>query len=445
MRNLSRLLPLWLALSATRALAQDQSDKAVKPKNDAPDKQHLFGDWSGLRTRLHEEGVDLTIGYIGETAAVISGGKRNGLDYAQQMEVQADLDWGRIAGLDGFKTHTILVNRAGRSAAHDYAGDELFQIESIYGGTHHAPVHLVEFWGEQKIGNADVAAGRLAVGEDFATSPLYCEFMSTSLCGYPHSLPAKTGFTAFPNSTWGARLRLHPGGRVYLQGGAYQVRPKLGGRSGFDWGFSGTTGTYLPVEIGWEPAFGSGGLPGHYKAGFALDTSNYPDEAFDAAGVPFVISHAPPAMHRSRHSWYLLGDQMVARHGEGGTNGLILLGGYVHSAPESSQLSEFAFAGLVDQGAISARPHDTIGIMLSYVKASDRVGFTQTLQEQRGLPLTPPAPGPQSHELVVEARYGAALAPGLTLMPDVQYIVRPSASSRIDNALAVGLRASVNF
>lgn len=444
MRILSLSLASALVLMGTPSQAKDPS-KQPKPKNDAPDKDHLLGDWGGLRTRLHDSGVDLSLGYIGEGAAVVSGGKRHGVDYAQQLELQVDVDWEKIAGLKGLKTHTIFVNRMGRSAAHDYAGDELFQIESIYGGTHHAPIHLVEFWGEQKIGSADLAAGRLAVGEDFATSPLYCEFMSTTVCGYPHSLPAKTGFSVFPNSTWGARLRLHPGGRLYLQGGAYQVRPKLGGRWGFDWGFSGTTGAYLPVEIGWEPTFGSASLPGHYKAGAALDTSNYPDEAFDAEGMPFVTSQAPPRTHGSRHSWYLLADQMVARHGDGGTNGLILLSGYVHSAPETSQLTDFAFGGFVDQGAIEGRPDDTIGIMLSYVKASDRVALTQTLQEQRNLPLTPPAPGPQTHELVVEARYGVALAPGLELMPDVQYIIRPSASSRVANAVALGLRATASF
>lgn len=447
MRCVRLLLSLSLALSsaAWAAPAQDPAKQPPKPKNDAPKKQHLFGDWGGLRSRLHDEGVDLTFGYIGEAAAVVSGGKRKGTDYAQQLELQANLDWGKIAGLKGFKTHAIFVNRMGRSAAHDYAGDDLFQIESVYGGTHHTPIHLVEFYGEQKIGVADLAAGRLPVGEDFATSPLYCMFMNTTLCGYPHSLPAKTGFTAFPNSTWGARLRVDPGSRIYLQGGAYQVRPKLGGRWGFDWGWSGTTGTYFPIEIGWEPEFGSAHLPGHYKAGFAVDTSNYPDGAFDAMGTPFVLSGAAPRMHGSRHSWYMLGDQMLHRNGQGGTNGLILLGGYVRSAPATSQLRDFAFGGVVDQGLIAGRPDDTVGIMLAYVKASDRIGLSQTLQQQMGLPLDPPAPGPQSHELVLEARYGVALGRGVKLMPDLQYIMRPSASTRFDDALALGVRTTVNF
>lgn len=444
-----RIAGLGLAIAVCAAVqparAEDPASQAAKPKNDAPKKQHLFGDWGGLRSRLHDEGVDLTFGYTGETAAVVSGGKRHGIDYAQQLELQADLDWDKIAGLKGFKTHTIFVNRAGRSAAHDFAGDDLFQIESIYGGTHHAPIHLVEFWAEQKLGRADLAGGRLAVGEDFATSPLYCMFMSTTLCGYPHSLPAKVGFSAFPNSTWGARLRVDPGSRLYLQGGAYQVRPKLGGRWGFGWGFSGTTGTYFPLEIGWEPEFGNANLPGHYKAGFAIDTSDYPDQAFDAQGRPYVLSGASPRTHGSRHSWYMLADQMLRRNGEGGTNGLILVGGYVRSAPATSLLTDFAFAGVVDQGLIPGRPDDTAGLMVAHVKASDRVRLTQSLEQEMDLPLTPPAPGPQRHETVIEAQYRIAIGPGVQLMPDIQYIIRPSASSGVDDALALGLRAKVTF
>lgn len=446
MRVVSALLPTFALLAfSCPANANDAATAPPKPKNDAPKKEHLLGDWRGLRSQLHDEGVDLTVGYIGETGAVVSGGIRRGIDYAQQLELDADLDWEKIAGLRGFTTHTIVVNRAGRSAAHDYAGDDLFQIESVYGGTHHAPIHLVEFWGEEKLGRADIAAGRLAVGQDFATSPLYCMFMSTTVCGYPRSLPAKVGFSAFPNATWGARLRVDPGSRLYAQTGAYQVRPKLGGRLGFDWGWSGTTGSYFPAEIGWEPEFGNSSLPGHYKAGFAVDTSDYPDVAFDTGGRPFALSGAPPRSHRSRRSWYLLGDQMLRRNGKGGTNGLILLGGYVHSQPRTSQLSEFAFAGLVDQGILVARPNDSAGVVVAYVKASDGVNLTQSFDEAMNLPLTPTAPGPQTHEMVVEAHYDIALDRGMKLMPDLQYIIRPSATSSVADVVAVGLRAAISF
>jgi porin len=140
--------------------------------------------------------------------------------------------------MKGFSTHVILVNRAGRNLGTDSVGDNLFQPQSVYGGAGDVLIHLVEAYGEEKLadGRVDIAAGRLPVGEDFATSPLYCDFQNTAVCGYPHSLPAKVGFTAFPNSTWGARLRIAPVAHLYVQACVYQVRPQFGGRAGFDWG-----------------------------------------------------------------------------------------------------------------------------------------------------------------------------------------------------------------
>lgn len=447
MSALSLLRLTLIAGAAVASAARSAPADIAKPKNDAPKPQHLLGDWGGLRTRLHDGGLDLTLDYRGEAGAVVAGGKRRGADYAQQVELKADADWGKIARAKGLRTHMILVNRAGRNASTDYAGDQLFQIQEIFGGTHAAIVHLVELYAQQKLDDdhIDIAAGRLPVGEDFATSPLYCAFMNTAICGYPHSLPAKVGFSVFPNSTWGARIRAAPGAHVYAQVGAYQVRPKFGGKYGFDWGFSGTTGTYFPAEVGWEPEFGAAALPGHYKAGFGYDTSNYKDNLLDAVGRPFVLSGAPPREHASRHSWYLLADQMLARNGDGPANGFVVMGGYVHSAPATSQLSDFVFLGLLDQGVIAGRPDDSAGIIVSKATISGSLHDSEALQSGLGLTLAGGAPSVQTSEIIVEGRYQVALRPGLDVMPDIQYLVRPSASRHYRNATALGLRIDADF
>jgi porin len=283
------------------------------------------------------------------------------------------------------------------------------------------------------------------VGEDFATSPLYCAFLNTAVCGYPHSLPAKVGFTAFPNSTWGARVRLAPGGHVYLQAGAYQVRPQFGGRSGFDWGWSGGTGTYLPVELGYEPLLGAGALPGHYKLGFGHDSSDYDDLLRDAAGRPFVLSGAPPARRKGRSSAYLLADQMVHRAGPGPQDGLILMAGYVRSDPDTSQFSRFAFLGALAPSPIPGRPHDNLGAVVAWAKIGDPLAETQALQAAAGLPLADDAVGVQGHETVVEARYEIALGRGLSLTPDVQYVIHPGAATTWPDATLVGLQVKADF
>jgi porin len=408
--------------------------KPAKPKAEAPKPSHLFGDWA---KPLSDKGVDLTVSYEGDVGAAISGGRDTGIDYAQQALLNANFDWGKIAGVQGLSSTVTLINRSGRSVAHRHIGDHLTQVETVYGGTDHAPVHLVQAFVDWKSREKtfDIAAGRLPVGNDFATSPYYCEYMNTSLCGYPSSLPAKRGFTAFPNSTWGARLRVAPSSKWYLQGGVYQVRPKLGGRWGFDWGWSGTTGAYIPIEAGWEPSFGPDELNGHYKIGFATDTSRYKDKLYDSAGTPFPISGDPPAMHGGRHSYYVLADQMLHRNGDGPESGLVALGGFVVSDAATSTISRSAFAGLRDEGMLSSRPHDVAGIGASYIKVSDRLAEQQRLI---GQPV-------QSSEWVLEGLYKIAITDGLWVTPDVQYLIHPNAQRSIPNALAVAARLQITF
>jgi porin len=437
---------LLVAAISSPAGAQDGS-KPAAPKNDAPANHHIFGDWGGLRDDLHDAGIDISFDYTGQLAANVGGGKARGTDYAQQVQLKADVDWNVAAKVKGFSTHVILVNRAGRNLGTDYVGDNLFQPQSVYGGAGNVLIHLVEAYGEEKLanGHVDIAAGRLPVGEDFATSPLYCEFLNTAVCGYPHSLPAKVGFTAFPNSTWGTRLRIAPATRLYLQGGAYQVRPTFGGRAGFDWGGLGTTGTYFPLEVGYEPVIGAAKLPGHYKLGFAHDTSRYPDVYRDGSGLPFVQTGAAPARRGGRNSFYLLADQMVKRSGEAPSDGLILLGGYVRSDRDTSKFSRFAFLGALAPSPFARRTHDNIGVVVAWAKISDLLARTEALQTAAGQPLADGAVAVQSFETIAEARYQIALRKGVTLTPDIQCIIHPGAARPKRSAMVVGIQLKADF
>ncbi|HEX3487524.1 MAG TPA: carbohydrate porin [Micropepsaceae bacterium] len=446
MRLFAALSLLFLGSSTNICLASSADDPA-KPGNTQPETQHIFGDWGGLRTSLATKGIDLSLGYIGQLAANVSGGKRAGFDYAQQLEFKADFDWGKIANLSGFSTHAIFVNRLGRNLSSDYIGDNVFQAQSMYGGGGNVVVHLAELYGEQAFlgGKVDVAAGRLLVGEDYATSPLYCDFMSTAVCGYPNSLAAKAGFTTFPNSTWGARVRVAALEHLYVQAGAYQVRPEAGGNTGLNWGWSGTTGTYYPFEVGYEPAYGSSRLNGHYKLGFVHDTSNYPDLLEDENGLAFAETGNPAAMHNGRNSLYFLADQMLYRSGQKPEDGLILLGGFVSSDKSTSQFSRFAFFGLTDQGIIASRPDDSFGVLVAWQEVSDALAATQALQAANGMPLEKSAQGIQSHESLIEARYNIAVSPGLAIMPDVQYVVHPDAARVLPNSVVVGIQMKANL
>jgi carbohydrate-selective porin OprB len=59
--------------------------------------------------------------------------------------------------------------------------------------------------------------------------------------------------------------------------------------------------------------------------------------------------------------------------------------------------------------------------------------------------LSNDAPGVENSEIILEGNYHIKLYPGLYLMPDLQYIIRPSAASRYPNAWVAGFRVNAIF
>jgi carbohydrate-selective porin OprB len=49
------------------------------------------------------------------------------------------------------------------------------------------------------------------------------------------------------------------------------------------------------------------------------------------------------------------------------------------------------------------------------------------------------APGVETYEIILEANYHINLYPGLYVMPDLQYIIRPSAASTLPQRVGGGL------
>jgi porin len=200
------------------------------------------------------------------------------------------------------------------------------------------------------------------------------------------------------------------------------------------------SGVYLPVEVAYEPHFGSDKLPGHYKIGFGYDSSNTYTQ-FSAALTPGV---AAPRHTGNTQEWVLV-DQMLLRQGPGDTDGIIALAGFVHNNPENSVYAEQYFVGVLDHAFWSARPDDTAGLLFSYNTVSGALGKVQAQELELGIPFSNGATGIQTHEMVLEIDYTVHVYRGVTLMPDFQYVFRPNAQTNIKNAAVFGFRANVSF
>jgi porin len=402
----------------------------------------------------------LQLDYTTESTAVLSGGKSKGGDYVDQIGFESNVDWDKLADLSGFSTHTAIVHRDGRNTSTIHLGDQLLQSQELYGGGGDVAAHLVLFYGEQKLldDSLDIAAGRLPIGNDFAASTLYCNYMQVAICGNPHSISATPGVTVWPVSTWGGRARYTIADPVYVQTGVFEANPQNGGRSGFDWSLDDATGETLPVEIGYTPTLGTERLPGHYKIGFLYNTSGYPafsdayvfqggsdqNTSFNPSSTPELAATGLGGPHHAFNGW-LLADQMLWRNGPGDSDGLTALAGYTQGDGKVDVFHNYVFAGLLDSAFWTARPEDTAGLFFTYAKISRNLRAEQMLETQWDLPLSDVANGIQKRELVMEANYDVHVSTGINLTPDVQYVVRPGGISRYPNAVLVGLKTHMQF
>jgi porin len=419
-------------------------DPTIPPFSPTPG-QHLLGDWDGLRPELESRGIYLQFGAVAEFAGN-TGGVKQGATSANQIALSIDIDWQRLAGVTGFSTHVIFVNRSGANDSHLF-GDNVSPVQEIYGAGGAVAVHLVSAYAEESLfsGRLDVAAGWMNVENDFASSSLYCNYMNNALCGDPKALPGgDIGHSAFPDAVWGGRVRVRPTPDTYIVAGVYEVNKDLYSRAdaaGFEWGIPHDTGVYVPVQVGYQPTIGPDRLPGHYILGFGYDSSQF--KSF-ADTLPASLGQSTPS-HTGNTQFWLLVDQMLMRNSPGDQNGLIALGGFVHNDADNSAYEDQYFVGLLDRGFWRARPEDAAGLLFTYFSMSGALGKVQAEESELGLPFSNGATGIQTHEMIFEANYNIHVYDGVDFRPEFQYVIRPDAQANIHNAAVFGFKASVQF
>jgi porin len=409
--------------------------------------EHLFGDWGGLRPALENMGIYLNFDALTEFAGNVSGGTKQGATFAGQEALGLDIDWQRLAGVPGLSTHVTLVNRWGANDSTLF-GDHLLPVQEIYGAGGNVAAHLVSAYVQEKLfdGRLDLAAGRMNVENDFASSPLYCNYMNNVLCGDPKALPGgDIGHSAYPDGVWGGRVRVRPRPDIYVTAGVYEVSQGLYGndwRSGFEFDGAQDSGIYVPVEAGFEPRLGDQRLPGHYKIGFGYDSSNTYTNFSSALTTP---PGARPPTHGGNTQFWLRADQMLVRQGPGDQSGIIVMAGFIHNNPINSVYAEQYFLGALDRGFWAARPNDAVAMLFTYNTVSGQLGNVQAREMELGLPLSNNATGVQSHEMILEVNYNIHVYRGLSFQPDFQYVIRPNAQANIHDAAVFGFRAHVWF
>ncbi|HKF64596.1 MAG TPA: carbohydrate porin [Dongiaceae bacterium] len=415
-------------LFAGQAHAQDDffSDWLQQP--------YITGDWGGVRTKLEKEGISLRAHYISETAGNPTGGLQQATQYAQQIDFGADIDLEKLAKLRGGQIHVTFSDRAGNSLSSLDLG-ALAQVQEIFGGGQDFRLAILTY--EQSLfdDKLDIKGGWLNAGDDFATSPLYCYLQNNAFCGNPVSITLDAGFSTFPSASWGGIVKLRLESDIYAQAGAYQVNPSNGNTgNGFKFGSEGVTGIIVPLEVGWTPDKAMFGLPGDLRIGGYYDNSTVPD-----LGAPV---NGPQQLMSGRWGLYLLADQMIWREGgPSSSRGFNLFAGFTYADPSTALIQYFWEAGLVKKGTFPGRDNDSIAFAVSQALVSNSL---VNAQNQANI-TNPGSVGVQSYEMDLELNYRAQIAPWFTLMPNLQYVVRPGGVTSTPNAFVLGLQAAVTF
>ena len=378
----------------------------------------LVQEWFGFRDTLVGWGITPSFRYATDLQANVLGGQRRGEAYAGEMFLDVDLDLGRLAGLTGLTFHVSGDWSSGTDLSADIGN--FFSVAQYFEGRR---TRLYTMFLQQSFfnGHLDMKVGRIATGDDFLTSPANVSLVNSALNPILLAVQANVpSVTDEPHATWGGRVMIWPIASLYVAAGAYYSDNTLDElrTDGTEFGIDTKHGYFVIGEVGYLLNYekGATGLPGRYRAGGYYDSNRY------------TWFSDPDRQEQGNYGFFLLGEQMVYREsGSGSAQGLTLFGAFVYAPRQRiNQLPWFASAGVSYTGLIPGRDKDAAAFALYYG------AFSQDL------------PG-QTYEVALEWTYAIAVAPGLTVQPDIQYIMRPSGRSSIGNALVVGAQLSIQF
>jgi len=396
----------------------------------------LTGDWGGLRTKLHDMGIDITGGFKVEGVGNVYGELPKHWAQAGEFDVGATLDTQKLWGLAGGVLQTTVTIREGEPPP----GDLLQQSAEVYGRGNIA--RLTEFWYRQKLFNdkLTIKFGRIPQG-DFDNSS--CDFMNLTFCGAPGGNIVGNYWYNWPIAQWAGWAR-YDFGDYDVMAGVYETNPRdLDLQFSPGW-FCCATGAMGHFEIGWTPQFGPQKLVGHYQAGVWDDTSGGPDVLIGANGQPFSLTGLQPLHRANRFGFYVQGQQQITGSatydrdsGWKNNHGLNVFFDFVQADRATSTLDNQVNAGLTYVGASPQRPNDAIGLAVGRTQYNSRAADSILL-------ATPGVQVPQA-EYPIEAFYSFQATRWWDVRPDFQYVIHPGGYTKIGNEALLGIRTDVKF
>lgn len=399
---------------------------------------------------MARNGVYLSGWNVSQFSGVPSGGIGHGSFFNENFALGLDFDMENIAGIKGAKIHFLSDTLAGQGHAGDFTGSNWSYL-SFWGN--HDGLELREFTWDQALfsNHLHILAGRLnpKTGE-FEGSELYCLFQAF-MCSIAPTLSINGSLPGAPTSSWGARVLVKPTKSTYIKGGIWEAEPWLKSTNhnawpGADWGFDKAEGEYIPIEGGYRTNFSNDLYPRAYDIGFVYDTALYSDPLYNTRGQDRPINGGAAQSRRGRTNFYVQAQQMVWKPEKKGERGLVVFGAANFSTSGAANVKDGFVLGMLDWGPFASRPRDFTGVVFESLVWDRHLvrAMNETMQAGH-------IPGRwASVETMAEFNYGFSVAPGVSVVPYLEYIWHPDQIGRkikpdVTHALQIGFSLNMQF
>lgn len=419
-------------------------------------REHLWGDWNGLRPWLEARGTTFELVYKSEAFWNSGGGIAEGGKYRADLSLTIELNTADAGWWEDGSFLVHLQGQHGDGITEDFVGD--FQVLSNLDDQDFAQVS--EFWYRHDFsgGKLWTKLGKLEANADFAYVEHGLEFLNSSP-GFSPTIPLVT----YPDPDWGVVVGIEPADWFSMNIGVYQGRPD-GSRS-----IGQTIDALYGPMVMVEPAihYTIRNKQGHLRLGswwngdrferLALAQEKPESTAAERIAlaravqtdgllatfltnlIAFVTEEATSrivdklfgddAFDDYAAGLYFTWDQVIydeTPNDPDDKQGIGAFAQYGRSGKDNFEAHRYYGAGIEWVGAISGRDRDVLGLGVFHIEFSDRVGHDK------------------SSETTIELFYRYEPALWCSIKPDVQYIIHPGGADMRD-ALAFGIRTEISF
>jgi porin len=412
--------PLFSILCISAALL---APSLVSAAEEAPFADRLLGDMGGVRSSLQKDGVDLTIQYKGDSFYNAEGGKKTGANYLDNLDIKLGVDGEKLWNLPGNKLFIYVLNNNGGKPGGNHVGS-VQGVDNIEVAT--PTFKLYEAWMEQSFAGdkASILVGLHDLNAEFSVIKAAGNFLKPEY-GAPQemSVTGINGPSIFPNTALAARLKVTPTDTTYVEASVFDaVAGDPDHPHGTHINLSQRDGALLITEAGYSKPQGLTVAVGGWRYTKQVDDLIDTDDNGNA-------------LKRTSQGAYAFSSYPIYTDSQYPEKQVQL---FLRVGITDGNTTQFDYAwqgGVVANGMIDFRPESEFGFGISEAHQADKF-IRSALQSGSIL---------DKSEYGLEAYYRDTISPGITVQPDVQYIINPGTDPQLKNAWVIGLRVDINF